>query len=192
VTLLPEAEGTTPISYEEADQLIPDWIETRSQLNQAEAEAIARAVATLPAALTVEAILNVSWLQDLHRRMFRDVWRWAGQFRRKDLNIGVEWYQVVPSFHDAMADARLWFDAMDLDEAAIRLHHRLVAIHPFANGNGRWSRIAADECAARSGARRFTWGATLPREDQRPAYLTALRRADDDLDVTDLLVFARS
>ena len=33
---------------------------------------------------------------------------------------------------------------MSNDEIAVRLHHRLVAVHPFANGNGRHARTVAD------------------------------------------------
>jgi Fic family protein len=29
------------------------------------------------------------------------------------------------------------------DELAVRFHHRLVSVHAFPNGNGRWSRLAA-------------------------------------------------
>jgi uncharacterized protein YbaA (DUF1428 family) len=31
------------------------------------------------------------FLNDLHRRMYGHVWRWAGQYRRSDKNIGVDW-----------------------------------------------------------------------------------------------------
>jgi Fic-DOC domain mobile mystery protein B len=192
VTLLPDGDGTTPITYEESDELVADWIETRADLNAAESLAITRAVERLPRSLTVDAMLDARWLQRLHLAMFRDVWRWAGVYRRSQTNIGVDWHLIVPSLHDAVADARVWFGTMPVDEAAIRFHHRLVAIHPFPNGNGRWSRIIASEAVARSGALRFSWGANLPRETQRLTYLRALRIADETTDVTDLVAFARS
>lgn len=192
MSLTPPADGTTPLTYDEADQLIPDWVETRGELNAVEALAIAQALGRLPASLNLATILDVGWLTDLHRLLFRDVWRWAGSYRRVQTSVGVEWHQILPSLHDAVADARLWFERESVDEAALRLHHRLVAIHPFPNGNGRWSRLVADLAVERAGGRRFSWGADLPSDQQRGRYLAALRAADRDLDVTELLAFARS
>jgi Fic family protein len=37
----------------------------------------------------------------------------------------------------------------------VRFHHALVALHPFPNGNGHWSRLMADILAVRLGQQRF-------------------------------------
>jgi Fic family protein len=81
---------------------------------------------------------------------------------------------------------------MPPDEAALRLHHRLVWIHPFSNGNGRWSRIVADLAVVASGRPAFVWGDGIPVEDRRPRYVAALRRADRENVIDDLVAFARS
>jgi fido (protein-threonine AMPylation protein) len=92
-------------------------------------------------------------------------------------------------------DTRTWVDhsTYEQDEIAIRFHHRLVAIHAFANGNGRHGRIAADYLVASLNGEPFTWGARLDTDtdELRAAYLHALRRADGG-DVEALLAFART
>jgi Protein involved in cell division len=42
-------------------------------------------------------------------------------------------------------------------EIAVRLHHRLVLIHPFPNGNGRISRLMADLLMQQLGEPRLYW-----------------------------------
>jgi mobile mystery protein B len=80
------------------------------------------------------------------------------------------------------------------DEIAIRLHHRLVWIHPFPNGNGRHARLMADLLIRQKGTPRFSWGSnqnlykTTPGRKQ---YIEALRLADKG-DYSALIVFARS
>ena len=80
------------------------------------------------------------------------------------------------------------------DELAVRFHHRLVAIHPFPNGNGRHARLAADLLLELLGEPVFSWGSQNLNEDgaSRAAYLDALQWADRELDYEPLLLFARS
>lgn len=83
--------------------------------------------------------------------------------------------------------------AHEPDEIVARFSHRLVFIHPFANGNGRHSRLMANLMLVDLGAPRFSWGSNdLQHPDEvRKRYLEALRRADAG-DFAPLLVFARS
>ena len=62
----------------------------------------------------------------------------------------------------------------------VRFHHRLVSVHPFPNGNGRWSRLEADVLISQLGGARFTWGgANLQASgDARKRYIEALQAAD--------------
>jgi fido (protein-threonine AMPylation protein) len=80
------------------------------------------------------------------------------------------------------------------DECAIRFGYRLVVIHPFPNGNGRWSRLAADALIVALGGSRFSWGgASLNGATQlRRNYITALGAADAASDFGPLMTFARS
>lgn len=69
---------------------------------------------------------------------------------------------------------------MPVDHAAAKLHHRLVEIHPFPNGNGRHSREIADLALLAVGAEPFTWGRTSLTEVTavRRTYIDALVEAD--------------
>ena len=79
------------------------------------------------------------------------------------------------------------------DEIAVRFHHRLVAIHPFPNGNGRHARLMADLLVERLGQPRFTWGSRslVDASTTRQAYIAALQAADAR-NYAPLLVFSRS
>src|SRR5258708_39318779 len=96
----------------------------------------------------------------LHRRMSRKVWRGAGKSRTADTNLGVDRTFIQPRLYDVLDNTRFWIDnkTFPSDEIAARFHHALVSVHPFPDGNGRWSRLMADVLAARLGRPRFTWG----------------------------------
>lgn len=76
----------------------------------------------------------------------------------------------------------------------MRLHHRLVEIHPFPDGNGRHARSFTDLVLRASGAAPFSWGRHREEDDRakRDAYLSALRQADRTRDVTELATYCRS
>ena len=80
------------------------------------------------------------------------------------------------------------------DNIAARFHHRLVLIHPFANGNGRHARTMADLLLVHAfGRERFSWGShdLAQTGAVRQAYLEALRAADRR-DYSKLFEFVRS
>ena len=93
-------------------------------------------------------------------------------------------------------DIKYWHNAkeMTIFEQSLRIHHRLVKIHPFVNGNGRHARLMADLILEKIfSATAFSWGgANLIKPGQtRKEYIDALRRADDH-DYSLLLRFVRS
>ena len=57
--------------------------------------------------------------------------------------------------------ARLAHKSLPLDEIAAQFHHRLVDIHPFANGNGRHARLMTDLLLITQQARRVLPGARM-------------------------------
>lgn len=65
-------------------------------------------------------------------------------------------------------------------------------MHPFPNGNGRWSRLAADTLITQLGGARFTWGGANLQVagDARKRYIDALQAADKH-DLEPLIRFAR-
>ena len=186
-------DHATPITPAERDGLIPTHVTLRGELNELEQKNIAEADSW--AFTRKRGVLGEPFLLGLHRRMFKRIWRWAGQYRKSDRNLGVKPHLIQPQLRQAIDDAQYWVGhkSYDTDEIAVRFHHRLVAIHPFPNGNGRWSRLAADLLIVRMGGKRFSWGrANLQTPgDVRAAYIKALQAADNH-DFTSLIAFVRS
>lgn len=155
--------GATPLDLDDLHGLIPTWIATRGDLDQAEFEAIARArtwAVERARRVGPGGVLRSDFLFELHRRMFAGVWRWAGEARRRQTNLGVPPGQVRVAVRQILDDAVAWHghDTYLADGRAIRLHHRLVAVHPFTNGNGRSTRLFADLYLAACGEPAFNLG----------------------------------
>jgi Fic-DOC domain mobile mystery protein B len=127
--------------------------------------------------------------------MFDQTWKWAGRYRQSDKNIGIPVLEIRESLAALFGDARYWIEnrTFSPDETAVRFHHRLVAVHPFPNGNGRHARLIADALVIKFSRATFTWGAANPTQpgEARARYLEALRMADKG-ELEPLLGFARS
>jgi Fic-DOC domain mobile mystery protein B len=176
--------GATPLDPDEAAGLLLTHITTRSELDRWEQGNIIEALAWLDQTKPSD-ILNEQFIRALHRRMFGRVWKWAGDFRQSDKNIGGPWHQVPMSVKNLCDDARLWINLREEepDQVAVRFHHRLVSIHPFANGNGRHARLMTDVFLEAVLKRpKFTWGsADLSKPgDARHRYIAALHEADQN------------
>lgn len=192
--LFAQPDDATPLDAEEREGLLQTWITTRADLNEAEQANIDAAVAWTARRRNAE-ILTEGFVFELHKRMLGDVWSWAGTTRKTDKNIGVDARLVHLQLGGLLRDARYWIEqkAFAPDEIAVRLHHGLVAIHPFPNGNGRHARLIADLQIEELGEAAFTWGGGTLRDigTLRAEYIAALRAADA-YDMAPLLVFARS
>lgn len=194
--LRPSGDGTTPLTPDEATQLKPSWIIDRVALNAAETRTIGEVQQELmKRPPTLPQILDDLWLRQLHRRMFEAIWEWAGSYRATERNIGVDPRHIAVAVRDLIDDARVWFDNEPPVTPAVRLHHRLVQIHPFPDGNGRHARLATDACLRARGEAPFTWGANLvdePMHERRQRYYAALRRADRDGDLSELTKYVQA
>jgi len=186
-------DANTPLTDEEREQLIPAYITLRHELNEAEQINIGQALRWATA--RKRDVLDQNFLRQLHKRMFGDVWRWAGRYRTSARNIGVDAYRITMDVHQAIDDACYWIEHKTYppDEIAVRFSHRLVAIHPFPNGNGRISRLIGDLLAQQLEQEPFTWGRAnlVDVGETRARYIEALRAADNH-DIKPLLLFARS
>lgn len=197
-TIGPEPAGATPLEEEELKGLIPNFVATRADLNQVEFENISKA---LPWALevastqSIAAILEYGFVMTLHKRMFGDVWTWAGTQRRRTTNIGVEPHLIAEQSKALLDDAKFWnaHGTYGHDEIAARIHGRLVEIHPFPNGNGRGARMLADLYLIGVQEEPFNWGGeTLDVDGSvRARYISALITADATGAYEDLVRFAR-
>ena len=174
-------EGATPIDADEALGLIPPHITLQGELNEWEEQNILQGMKWATARRRKD-LLSEKFIRVLHRHMFNQTWKWAGQFRKSDKNIGVHWSTIPEGIKNLCDDANYWIEhkTYSLTEIAVRFHHRLVSIHPFPNGNGRHSRLLADLIRADLGEGRFTWdSANLTiAGTERHQYIDALKAAD--------------
>lgn len=190
--------GATPLEPDELDGLIPTYVTTRGELNELEHKNIQEALRWIRGRRSFE-VIDPRFVHELHRRMFNQVWQWAGKTRNSGKNIGVDWHQIATQTGQLLGDIRYWIDnkTFSIDEIGARFHHRLVQIHIFPNGNGRHARLITDLLLESLGQKSFTWGArtsTDPLEiagTRREEYILALRAADES-DYTALKAFVRS
>jgi len=196
MNLFATGDDNTPLSPEEQADLIPD-LTTKEDLNEWERQNILEAYswALDPRNLHRQDPLTEPYVRELHLHMFDQTWKWAGVYRATEKNIGIPHFQIRDSLAALLGDTRYWIEhkTFEPDEIAVRFHHRLVSIHPFANGNGRHARLMADVIAQRQGQPVFTWGGAdiVEAGNFRRSYIDALRAADQN-DIQPLLVFVRS
>lgn len=159
-------------------------IRTQAQLNEAEAanilEAVTKYLAARPSPRSAK--FDVRWMKRLHKEMLGDVWQWAGTFRTTDTNIGQPWRQIETAMQTLQDDLRAWQSGgVPLAEQALLLHHKSVSIHPFKNGNGRWSRLLSNIWLKLHGAAVINWPESTigTASTIRADYLSAIRAADN-------------
>ena len=192
-----EPNDATPLAPEEREGLKQSWITHRRDLNEAEQENILKGAAWAHRRRGRKAVdlLDDAFAATLHKRMFGDVWKWAGSYRQTERNIGIEAYRIAVEVRNLFGDVRYWVEHATYppDEIAVRLHHRFVAIHPFPNGNGRHARLVADLLIEKLGGTPFSWGGGSLTDvgELRANYIAALKAADGH-DIGPLLAFARS
>ena len=127
--------------------------------------------------------LTVDYIKRVHRDMFSGIYDWAGTYRNKnfDTNIGIRFYEIAAAMEELCRDVEyrqsMQEKPMPILEQAVRIHHRLVEIHPFRNGNGRHARLVSDIFLTAHGHATPRW----PQESQldtRTEYIQTLRAAD--------------
>jgi Fic-DOC domain mobile mystery protein B len=184
-TLIENPEGATPLSPDDMAGLKHRHVETREQLNELEAANIAQGQiwASKLKNTTIHSLFDRNFVINLHKALFGEVWEWAGTFRMRELNIGVEPRKISTDLHNFLEDAKLWVEYKHFDnlELSARIQHRLVQIHPFVNGNGRHSRIFTDIVRVYLLNEKPMRWANVKLEDiseERTAYISGLRKAD--------------
>jgi Fic-DOC domain mobile mystery protein B len=195
--LFDAGQHETPLTAEEKLDLLPS-LSTRAELNEAERANIfeARIWAMRGRTLKRDDLVTDAFARELHRRMFNRVWKWAGCYRKTERNLGWEVHRLAEGVYNAFADARVWlqYGTYPLQEVAVRLHHQLVRVHPWPNGNGRHARLMADVLLQSRGGEELTWGARrdiIAPGEARTKYIEAIQKADDG-EYGPLLEFAES
>jgi len=189
--------GQTPLNEEEKDGLKIKSITTQGELDEFEQLNIEKAVEwTIHTNLKSDRILTEKFVKDLHKKMYGNVWKWAGEFRKSDKNIGVKWIQIGIELKNLIDDTKYWIanNTFSPEEISIRFKHRIVAIHCFPNGNGRHSRMMADIIIESIFNKElFSWHNSnmINADKTRKEYIAALRKADDG-NINPLIEFARN
>lgn len=150
--------GDTPLSGDERDSLLPRVAELLGanpdkaalyDLEQAIHVTVAQELMTdvLTGHLSVDAILTSRFIRNLHQALYGEIWTWAGVFRRNEINLGVA-PELIPTDIKGSLDTLnfRWRNTADWTphEFGIAVHAEILRVHPFADGNGRTSRLVAD------------------------------------------------
>ena len=190
-------DGQTPLSEEEKDGLKIPSITTREELDEFEQLNIEKAIQwTFGKKIKAEELLSEKFVKDLHKRMYGDVWKWAGSFRNSEKNLGIKSYLIPVQLKQLIDDTKFWHEnnTFPSAEIAIRFKHELVSIHCFPNGNGRHSRMMADLIMEKLYGETFlSWGSSnlVNVTDKRKDYIIALKLADKR-QIEPLISFAKS
>jgi cell filamentation protein len=161
---------------------------SKAALNEQEALGVATVERYLLEEVEYPIEFSVALLQDIHRRAFGHVYDWAGQWRRTVPNVGAyvppAATRVLQLLYEFADEVRFRQQQLPVEPTLAQLaallayaHHRLVAIHPFTNGNGRTARLVTDLLAYNYGYQAVV---LYQREegDARTRYLAAIRQAD--------------
>ncbi len=189
-------DGQTPLNENEKEGLKIKSITTQNELDEFEQLNIEKAVEwTIHTKLKPEKIWTEKFIKDVHKKMYGDVWKWAGEFRKSDKNIGIKWTQIGAELKNLLDDSKYWIENKTYppEEIAIRFKHRIVAIHCFPNGNGRHSRMMADIIIESIfGKEIFSWHKSnmVKADETRKNYIRALREADNG-NINPLIEFAK-
>jgi len=191
------ANGQTPLSEEELDGLLIPSITTREELDEFEQLNIEKAIQwTFGKKINAEKLFTEKFIKDLHKRMYGEVWKWAGSFRNSEKNLGIKSYLIPLQLKQLLDDVIYWHQNNTFPpvELAIRFKHQLVSIHCFPNGNGRHSRLMADLIMEKLYLQPIlSWGSSnLVKADvKRKNYIRAIKMADNH-DLHPLIDFAKS
>lgn len=195
--LFKDRDGRTPLPEEFRKDLIPQDVVTAGDLDSYEEQNIVDGLVWLED-YRGECIDWMFW-EKLHKKLFGKVWRWAGQIRRNELENDEFNHpgQIRENLKRLEGDLKYWLENNsfgDPREAIARFPERFLTIHPFANGNGRTSRILAEFICKREAVPIPTWGAALRGDvgNHRGNYIAAIVKARRDGDFGDLIEFMYS
>jgi Fic-DOC domain mobile mystery protein B len=173
--------GATPLTPEDLDGLLPKYITTRRELNDAEFKNMSEASKKYLLSRK-QFQFTIGNLFRIHKEMFGKVWKWAGKKRKINKNIGVDKAQIEVELKKLIDDLEFWKkQKIETLEISVRLHHRLAYIHPFNNGNGRWARFIANLFLIEhmNSYLDFPENELILTNKIRKTYIQALRKADD-------------
>jgi Fic-DOC domain mobile mystery protein B len=193
--LLKDRDGSTPTDPEQLSGIKFSHVTTMGELDELEDLNIQDGMAWLNRQKNIE-YLSIKFLDLLHKKLFGNVWNWAGTHRKKMMNLSnIDSFQIKVELKNLFEDLKVWieFESISNEQIAAEFHHRLISIHPYPNGNGRISRIMTEYLQKRNNWPVTGWKPSLkddPRE-RRKLYISALRLADKG-DYSSLVKFMKT
>lgn len=187
-----DRDGSTPLDPDQIKGIRLVHLTNMGELDEVEDINIQEGLEWLNHQSTKD-FLNKEFFCKLHGKLFGDVWKWAGKFRTVEVNISkYSKHDIGPQLINLFEDVKLWIESgkMTWDEISAEMHHRLVSIHPFPNGNGRTTRIYTEYVQKRFQRPVTSWKASLSHDPtlRRKTYIKALQKADKG-DFRDLIEF---
>lgn len=191
--LFKDRDGQTPLPPELYKGIKPKMIQTMGELDEYEEQNIAEGLVWLENSSS--NCLDYTFWLSLHKKLFGDVWAWAGQIRNHELENPdfLEPHNIRTEIMKLIGDAKFWFenDTYPKKEIVSRIHEKLLTIHPFANGNGRWSRILSEYICKENDLEVPTWNLKMKDEPEkrRMEYIKLVKLARNQKKFTNLADF---
>lgn len=178
-------DGSTPVDAEQLKGIKFPHVKTQGEIDELEDLNIQKGIDWLHRQKGKE-YLTSAFLCKLHKKLFGDVWKWAGTYRKVDVNLSkITPFQIPMDLEEFFRDMQAWMDTgnknIKWDEFFAEFHHRLVSIHPFPNGNGRTTRLMTEHLQRMNRKKICSWKASLKNQPdkRRNDYIIALKKADN-------------
>lgn len=120
-------------------------------------------------------------IRHLHQMVIQEIDKeWAGRYRDRNVIIGgakhtpPEAVEIPAQMHDLISWLRSNKNKLHPIELAALLHHKLVYIHPFFDGNGRTARLAMNVLLMQAG-----YPLVIVLKNDRKKYYRVLSKADE-------------
>ena len=189
-----DRNGSTPIDPDQLEGIKFPHVTMMSELDELEDRNIQDGMDWLNRQKKVD-YLNTDFLDKLHKKLFSNVWKWAGTHRQSMVNLSkVDRFNIKIELSKLFEDVktRIEFGHTDWGEISAEFHHRLVSIHPYPNGNGRVSRIMTEYLQKRNNKEITNWSESLMSDPKkrRDLYISSLVEADKG-NYVDLIKFMK-
>lgn len=190
--LFQHRDGQTPLHPDLRATLLPQHIQNNSELDEYEEQNIALGISWLESQ-EQDGLDHLFW-RKLHKKLFEEVWAWAGKTRAHELQNEefLPVHQIQNAVAELQATTQFWIEnnTFPPKEIAARFHERLLTIHPFPNGNGRFSRILVSYICRKQKWPEPLWSAAITDHKlRRDSYITAVKEARHDENFEPLIAF---
>ena len=105
--IINDHDGATPLDPDELEGLKFKHITVRGELNEVEQINVQEGLSWLKRRRKKQ-ILCEEFVRDLHRKLFGEVWRWAGIFRQTEKSIGIDPIYIGEHLKLLLDDAAYW------------------------------------------------------------------------------------